>query len=91
VNVTCDEPCAITLRADVTRKLRKRLGGVTIASGKGVGQAGRRKTIKVKLTRKARRGLRRMRSIAFTLKAGAKDGAGNTGTATRKSKIKRKR
>ena len=91
VYVTCDEPCAITLRADVTRKLRKRLGGVKIASGKGNALAGKRKTVKVKLTRKARRGLRRMRSITFTLKATAKDGAGNTGTATRKLRIKRKR
>ena len=58
VTVTCDEACTITLRADVARKLRRPLGGVKIASGKGKAVAGRRKTFKVKLTRKARRALR---------------------------------
>jgi hypothetical protein len=91
VTTTCDEACAITLRADVTRKLGKRLGGVKIASGKGKGQAGKRVTIKVKLTRKARKGLRRTRSVAFTLKATATDAAGNTGAAKKKAKVKRAR
>jgi hypothetical protein len=91
VAVTCDEACTITLRADVTRKLGKRLGGVKIASGKGKGAAGKRVTIKVKLTRKARKGLRRQRSVAFTLKATATDAAGNEGTATKKAKVRRRR
>jgi hypothetical protein len=91
VTATCDEACAITLRADVTRKLGKRLGGVKIASGKAKGQAGKRVTIKVKLTRKARKGLRRMKSVAFTLKATATDAAGNNGAAKKKAKVKRKR
>ena len=91
VTATCDEACAITLRADVTRKLGKRLGGVKIASGKAKGQAGKRVTIKVKLTRKARKGLRRMKSVAFTLRATATDAAGNNGAAKKKAKVKRAR
>ena len=91
VNVTCDEACTVTLRADVARKLRKRLGGIKIASGKGKGTAGRRFTVKAKLTRKARRALGRRSSVAFTLKATAVDASGNRGTASRKVKVKRKR
>jgi hypothetical protein len=75
----------------VARKLRKPLGGVKIASGKGSAQAGKGKKIKVKLTRKARRGLRRRRSIAFTLKATAADGAGNRGTASKRARVRRRR
>jgi hypothetical protein len=91
VDVTCDEACSVALRADVRRKLRKRLGGVKIASGKGTGAAARRVTMKVKLTRRARKGLRRARSVAFTLKATATDATGNTGTATKKAELKRRR
>jgi hypothetical protein len=89
--VTCNEDCAITLRGEVARKLRKRLGGIKVASGKGAAKTGRRTTLKLKLTRKARKGLRRQRSFAFTLKATATDAADNRGTASKKAKIKRKR
>ena len=41
VSVTCDEACTITLTADVSRKLRKSLGGTRIARVKGNGAAGR--------------------------------------------------
>jgi hypothetical protein len=91
VSATCNEACSITLRADVTRKLSKRLGGVKIASGKGKGAAGRRVTVRVKLTRKARRALRRRGSVRFVLKATVADGAGNARAASRKAALKRKR
>jgi hypothetical protein len=91
VNVHCDETSSITVRADVSRKLRKALGGRTIATGKGNCRPGRRTNLKAKLKRKARRGLRRRKSLGFTLKGRATDTAGNTGTATRKATLKRKR
>jgi hypothetical protein len=91
VTVICDEACSLTLRADVTRKLGKRLGGVKIAGGKGTLNAGRKTTLKLKLTRKARKALRRQKSVAFTLKATATDAAGNGASASRKVKVKRKR
>jgi hypothetical protein len=91
VTVSCDEACSLTVRADVTRKLGKKLGGVKIAGGKGTLSAGRKTTLKVKLTRKARKGLRHVRSIAFTLKATATDAAGNSASASRMVKVKRKR
>jgi hypothetical protein len=91
VNATCDEASRITLRADVARKLGKRLGGVKIASGKGACRVGRRNALKVKLTRKARKGLRRRKSVAFTLKGTAADAAGNRSRLAKKAKLKRKR
>jgi hypothetical protein len=91
VNVNCDETSAITVRADVSRKLRKALGSRTIATGKGNCRPGRRTTVKAKLKRKARKGLRRQRSLRFTLNATATDAANNTGTARRKAVLRRKR
>ena len=91
ITATCDEACSLSVRADVTKKLGKRLGGVKIASGKGSAKAGRKTTLKLKLTRKARKALRRQTSVAFTLKATATDAAGNTSNATKKAKVRRKR
>jgi hypothetical protein len=91
VNVNCDETSAITVRADVSRKLRKALGSTTIATGKGNCQPGRRTTVKAKLKRKARKGLRRRKSLRFTLNGTATDAANNIGRATRKATLKRKR
>jgi hypothetical protein len=90
VKVTCDEAAAIALRAKVKRKLGKRLGGVKIASGKGTCQLGRATRVKVKLGRKARRRVRRRKSVAFTLKGTAVDTAGNSGVVTKKAKLRRK-
>jgi hypothetical protein len=91
VSVTCDEDCAVTLRAHVARRLRRHLGGARIARGKGSGVAGRRFAVKVKLTRKARRGLRRRRSLAFTIEATAVDAAGNRRTASKRARVRRRR
>jgi hypothetical protein len=90
VKVSCDEASAIALRAEVKRKLGKRLGGVKIASGKGTCLLGRTSKVKVKLTRKARKRLRRRKSVAFTLRGTAIDAAGNSGVLTKKAKLKRK-
>ena len=53
--------------------------------------AGRRFTVKAKLTRKARKALRSRSSVAFTLKATATDAAGNTSTTNKKAKVRRRR
>jgi hypothetical protein len=79
------------VRADVARKLRKRFGSIKIASGKAAGKAGKRTNLKLKLTRKARRGLRGRRSLPFTLKGVASDGAQNKRTLSKKATLKRKR
>jgi len=91
VLVSCDEPASVAVQANVRRKAGKSLGGKRIAKGHGACRAGRRGTIKVKLTRRARKGLKRRRSIALTLKATATDAAGNSGAVTKKASLKRKR
>jgi hypothetical protein len=67
------------------------LGSRRIATGKGTCRPGRGTTVKAKLKRKARKGLRRRKSLRFTLGATATDAANNTGTATRKAALKRER
>ncbi|HEX6651522.1 MAG TPA: hypothetical protein VF072_02165 [Thermoleophilaceae bacterium] len=47
--------------------------------------------LKVKLTRKARKGLKRRSSIAFTLRGTATDAAGNSGAVTKRAALRRKR
>jgi hypothetical protein len=92
VNVTCDEDCAITVRAEVTKRLARRLGGRRkIAGGKGNGKAGVRARIRVKLTRRARRGLRKQHVLRFRLVGTFADAAHNAGTARRKAKLRRRR
>jgi hypothetical protein len=91
VLVTCNEDCAIALRATVVCRLGKRLGGRRIGTGKGTGAPGKRVTIRVKLTRRARRGLRARRALAYTLRATVTDPAGNSGKATKRARVRRKR
>jgi hypothetical protein len=91
VTVTCDEASTVAVRAVVARRVARRLGGKRIASGTARCQTGRRNTVKVKLTRKARRGLKRLTSIAFTLKGTATDAAGNSGAVTKRARLKRRR
>jgi hypothetical protein len=91
VNVKCNEASKVTVRVHVPRKLRKALGANPIATGRGKCRPGKTAKLKAKLKRKARKGLRRRKSLALTLKAKATDAAGNTGTAKKKAKLRRKR
>jgi hypothetical protein len=90
VGATCSEACAITLRAQVARRLRRSLG-TTIASGQASGRAGRRANVRVRLTRKARRALRRRRTVSFTLRATVADAARNRRTISRTVRLARSR
>jgi hypothetical protein len=91
VDVTCDEDCAIALRANVARRVGKHLGGRKIGTGKGTGRAHRRVRVRVRLTRKARRGLRGRSALAFTLRATVTDAAGNAGKASKRARVRRAR
>jgi hypothetical protein len=91
VTVTCDEASAIAVGAVVKRKLGRALGGKRIARGRATCRPGRRGSVKVKLTRRARRGLKQRRSIAFTLRGTATDAAGNSGAVTKSARLKRRR
>jgi hypothetical protein len=91
VTGTCDEASTIAVGALVKRKLRRVLGGKRIARGRASCRPGRRASVKVKLSRRARRGLRRRRALAFTLKGTATDAAGNSGAVTKSATLKRPR
>ena len=92
VRVRCDEACSAAVQVRVTRKLAKALGlhrKIVIAKAKGSARANRRKTLRAKLTRKARRALRRRKSLKLRLAATFTDSAGNRAKRTRKGTLKR--
>ena len=91
VRVTCDEACSAAVQVRVTRKLAKALGlrrKTVIAKARGSVTAGRRKTLRTKLTAKARRALRRRKSLKLSLAATFTDTAGNRARKTRKGALK---
>jgi hypothetical protein len=77
--VTCDEPCALTLQGAGKRTRKKNLE---------VKLAGKRVSVRLKLTRKAKRALRRSGRLRVKVKATATDGAGNKGQASKRVKIR---
>jgi hypothetical protein len=80
VRVRCDEACTAVLELRITRKLSRKLKlkrKIVIARGKGKLRAGRRKTLRVKLTKPARRALRTQKSVKFRIRGTFKDGLGN--------------
>ena len=93
VMVTCDEACSAALELKVARKLARRLklGRVVIARGQGAVPAGRRTTLRAKLTRRARRALRGRRSLRLTIEAALSDAAGNGSQVKKRASLKRPR
>ena len=92
VRVTCDEACSAVVEVRVTRKLAKALGlrrKTVIAKAKGSTTAGRRKTLRGRLAPKARRAMRRRKSLKLRLVATFTDAAGNRAKQTRKGTLKR--
>jgi hypothetical protein len=80
VVASCNEACSFSADLLADAKLVKRLhlaALVKVGSGKAKLGAGARKTVKVKLTRKARKGLKKARKVSFTLRTSATDAAGN--------------
>jgi hypothetical protein len=76
---SCDEPCTITLQGAGKTTRKKTLD---------VKQAGSRVQVRLKLTRKAKRKLRRNGRLRVKIKATATDAAGNVGQATKRVKIR---
>ena len=94
MRVTCDEACSAVVQVRVTRKLAKALGlrrKTVIAKARGSVTAGTRKTLRGKLPRKARRAMRRRKSLKLSLAATFTDAAGNRAKQTRKGTLKRPR
>ena len=95
VTVSCDEPCTIDISAFIDSALAKRLGLISrqVAIGRGAKSLprGGKATVNVKLSKKARKRLRRAKKVTVTLKAVVKDASGNKRTTTKKIVLKRKR
>jgi hypothetical protein len=92
VTATCDEVCRVRVSAVVSKKAAKRLGKRrTIARGSGSAKPGSKAKLRVKLTRAARRGLRRKSLVRFQLVATFTDARGNRGAARRGSTLRRPR
>lgn len=92
VTATCDEDCTVKVSAVVSKKAAKRLGKKRrIASGKGTARPGARSKLRLKLTRRARRGLRKMRLVRFQLVGTFEDARANRGTARKGARLRRPR
>ena len=92
VRVFCNEACSTVVEVRVTRKLARalRLGRKTVlAKLRGRVTAGRRKTLRAKLVKKARRAMRRRKSLKLSLAATFTDAAGNRARQVRKGTLKR--
>jgi len=92
VRVTCDEACSAAVEVRVTRKLARSLGlrrKIVIAKAKGSTTAGRGKTLRAKLTARARRGMRRRNSLKVRLVARFTDEAGNKAQQVRRGTLRR--
>ncbi len=94
VRVACNEACSAVVEVRVTRRLAKGLrlrGKVVIARVKARVAAGRRRNLRVKLTSRARRALRRRKSLKVTVAASFTDAAGNRARRSLKRTLKRPR
>jgi hypothetical protein len=93
-SVTCDEACSVAAQLQIPAKTAKKLklGKKLTVIGKGAASAplAGKVSVPVKLTKKAKRRLKRTRKLTATLVVVATDSAGNRSTpVTRKVKFKR--
>ena len=94
IRVTCDEACSAVVELRVTSKVAKRLGlkkNVVIAKTKGNLEAGKAKTLRAKLTSRARRPLRRRKALSFRIAGAFTDSSGNAAKLSAKVSLKRPR
>jgi hypothetical protein len=92
VTIGCSETCVASVKLTVAKKLAKKLGiasaDVTLGSAKKTLGAGKRK-LYVKLGAKARKRLKKARSVRLKLVLRATDAAGNAATRARTLTLKR--
>jgi hypothetical protein len=94
VTATYDEECAATVELRITRKLAKQLKlgkKVVIARAKGSLKPVRKTTLRPKLASRARRALRRRKSLTLSIIATFTDPAGNGAKKSVKASLKRPR
>jgi hypothetical protein len=87
VPVDCSAACAATARVELAKKAAKKLGvPAVIARGSGKLAAAGRANVKLAFTSKARKKLRKARTVAATLVVEARDAAGSL-AAQRRGKL----
>ena len=91
LGVTVDESCTVAVELRLGRKVAKRLKlkRLVIARVRARVPTGRPIVLRAKLTSRARRALRKRRSVAFSITATLTDPAGNRSRLTRKGALKR--
>jgi hypothetical protein len=90
--VTSDRASTAVIQLKVTRKLAKRLKlkkKVVIARASAPVPAGRAVVLRAKLVKKARKALRKRKSVRFTIAATLTDSLGKTAQLSRKASMKR--
>jgi Ca2+-binding RTX toxin-like protein len=91
VTLGCGEPCVVRLQLELSRAFARRLGLGRVV----VGQVARdlatttSSRVVVRLSKRARRALREVETVRFTLRISARDRAGNTSEVTRRVKARR--
>ncbi len=91
LTASCSEPCTLKLQLVVDKKTAKKLklGKKPTVIGKLTRSVSGTAKLKVKLTGKAKKRLKRAKSVKLTVKAVATDAAGNATTKTAKVTLKR--
>jgi hypothetical protein len=93
VKVSCNEACSFGLTLFLDQKTAKRVGlaakSVKVGSASGKLTAKGTKTVRAKLTRKAKRKLAKLKKVTLTVSANAKDTAGNNALKAKKVVVRR--
>ena len=92
IRVTCDEACAATVELRIPSKLARKLKlgrKVVIATGKRNLLPGRVTTVQTKLTRAARKALKKRKTLAVSIAGTLDDAAGNRAKPKGKGSLKR--
>jgi hypothetical protein len=91
LTASCSEPCTLKLQLVVDKKTanKLKLGKKPTVIGKLTRSVSGTAKLKVKLTGKAKKRLKRAKSVKLTVEAIATDAAGNATTKTAKVTLKR--
>lgn len=91
--VTCPAACTFTVSVVLSKKTARKYGlgrkSLTVGTARGTLLSAGSKKVTVKLSRKAKRKLRRAKRVAATLKVKVKDAAGKTATKTKAITLRR--
>jgi hypothetical protein len=92
VTVSCSAPCTFSVSLTIDSKTAKALHlskVVALGTASASLTTAGKQTVVVKLTKKAKKALKKAKAVAISVKATGKDKAGNSSTLTRKVTVKR--